>query len=497
MPDHPPAPNEAPQSSDDLSLVQARDYCTQLLYEALPVTLQTNRYLGSAIDVDNVQLPEDSEVIANLLGKRGQSQIARSPPPRPPKPFNKGDPLSRTTSQHTPLFIRNRPGLVSSHSQNFDPKYYPYPRQHATTISPNAPRHLDPNHRNRTFPVAGQASSSSQSQISSHPSFENAIQNATRPSSSLPYWAPQEHQWPRVYPNVSGYEETGLTPDDGPPQISQTVEPLQTLLVAPPFVNSVPTRLGDDAHHEATHAPLGQMPSIASSSRTSADEVCQAQIGFESIQRSYEDGTELHVNRTTSNLPHYDLNRSTTVESGLDQAHTTPHKSVVASNDLSASFLVPSLDTLQATAGHQSIISANSESNVDNKNSLESQEALATPTADAEPPTTEMEAERLRDHFRKQGSKYRCIYVAENGPCNSPFSRKSRLLDHIRAHTGDKPYVCKKECPQNPRGCELSYSSAESLRNHRKEKMQCDTCGGHITYSNFARHKKLHQSPQA
>jgi hypothetical protein len=51
--------------------------------------------------------------------------------------------------------------------------------------------------------------------------------------------------------------------------------------------------------------------------------------------------------------------------------------------------------------------------------------------------------DRLFSFLRKEGDIYVCLYEQNGVACNKLILRECRALDHVRLHTGDKPYICK------------------------------------------------------
>lgn len=76
--------------------------------------------------------------------------------------------------------------------------------------------------------------------------------------------------------------------------------------------------------------------------------------------------------------------------------------------------------------------------------------------------------------------------------CGKSFDRPAKLIDHQRAHTGDKPFVCPT--------CKKAFAHVKHLRVHefshlKNEKRPhiCSVCGkGHISKQHHARHMKKH-----
>ncbi|XP_077501525.1 zinc finger protein 764-like [Amblyomma americanum] len=53
-------------------------------------------------------------------------------------------------------------------------------------------------------------------------------------------------------------------------------------------------------------------------------------------------------------------------------------------------------------------------------------------------------------------------------PCGNVFKKRSHLVEHIRTHTGDRPYHCSD--------CDSTFAYKDS-RSHKGEKpFQCDSC---------------------
>ncbi|XP_012265100.2 zinc finger protein 43 isoform X2 [Athalia rosae] len=91
------------------------------------------------------------------------------------------------------------------------------------------------------------------------------------------------------------------------------------------------------------------------------------------------------------------------------------------------------------------------------------------------------------------GSKntHKCTYFG----CNAVFSRPSRLVRHVRQHTGERPYKCSHD------GCDKAYTNTSHLKRHSqthnltKQSFKCTKCS--LTISNLHNLKRHYERVHA
>ncbi|KAK9240189.1 hypothetical protein V1525DRAFT_396203 [Lipomyces kononenkoae] len=110
------------------------------------------------------------------------------------------------------------------------------------------------------------------------------------------------------------------------------------------------------------------------------------------------------------------------------------------------------------------------------------------------PPTklARLDAEADVSNARPRRSRPKC-YHCEYSNCGKSFTRPCRLEEHMRSHTGERPFVCTFP------GCEKTFLRDTHLKahesSHREEKRyKCGRCGhGFNTNQHLKRHQLIHE----
>ncbi|KAI9300853.1 hypothetical protein BJ944DRAFT_272361 [Cunninghamella echinulata] len=109
--------------------------------------------------------------------------------------------------------------------------------------------------------------------------------------------------------------------------------------------------------------------------------------------------------------------------------------------------------------------------------------------------------DQLIDHVKLEhiGSGL-ALYYCQWKDCirnQKPFSKRHKIYNHLRTHTGERPYVCTEE------GCGKRFSRPDSLSTHAKihtnirpyacQHENCDKAYYHLR--SLRKHEKSHEVP--
>ncbi|PVF98220.1 hypothetical protein CPB86DRAFT_814935 [Serendipita vermifera] len=201
------------------------------------------------------------------------------------------------------------------------------------------------------------------------------------------------------------------------------------LLSAEPFMQN-PSFPSTSSHFDTTHP----IPSILTYHGSFADQASQPTSGPFPTEASNESGPPPIVETPAS---------STLTEANLHHERTEPFLSIRS----------PSVDNPATTPNPSSLSFVHtSESDwprlsVDVSSPSTSQEPQEPPDSGRNIRNAANEAKSDRDrlftYLKKEGDVYLCLYEQNGAQCNKLILRECRALDHVRLHTGDKPYICK------------------------------------------------------
>ena len=116
--------------------------------------------------------------------------------------------------------------------------------------------------------------------------------------------------------------------------------------------------------------------------------------------------------------------------------------------------------------------------------------ALSMPVAQRRPIGQNSDSSKVMSQNQDPYKRSKCKTLHRCQVCQKEFKYASRLRDHERVHTGDRPFKCDV--------CGKSFPRSDTLRIHKRthtgdRPFQCDICGKSFTHSgSLCAHKRTH-----